>query len=195
MKKNIFIICILLIFNNFISCKYKEDFLLSKDYKCISLKATKQIKPYDCGLACLASIIKYWGEEIDLPSLIRLFPPKWSNEAYTIDELKSIADLYQFKSFIMKADYPFIIEQITLGRPIICLIDKKSSFIKGIKLKFQNNDINNNNLNEHIGHYVVVIGYSRQNLVVMDPALGIITISKNNFLKQWKNNILLLISK
>ena len=119
----------------------------------------------ECGSACLLSIIRYYGGNISLNSLLELTKTNkegtnfynlleasigigLTGKAYKIDD---ILKLYQI-------DKPFISQVI----------------------------VNN------YTHFVVIYKIRNKKMTIMDPAIGIVNMTLDKFIKIWTGNILLI---
>lgn len=119
----------------------------------------------ECGCACLLSIIRYYGGNI---SMNRLVEETHTNKTGTnFYELSRVANEIGFISKGYKID------------------DLKK--ISDYHLPFISQVVINNYY-----HFVVVYRIKNEKITIMDPATGMITISKNKFMTIFTGNILLL---
>ena len=123
--------------------------------KMSKLYIVKQRDLKDCGVACLLSIIKYYGGNVPLEQL-RI--DTYTNlQGTTAFNLVQTAQKYGFDS----AGYKVDINMILSG-------ECQFPFIA---------HINNNGLE----HFIVVYGLEKNKLIVMDPAIGKRIINKKKF--------------
>ena len=115
----------------------------------------------DCGICSLASIIKYYKGNIPLETL--RFETNTDINGVNAYELISIAKKYGFNSY---------------GEKIKIIKNKKTPFIAHLKL---NNDLY---------HFIVVYKINKNNLLVMDPAIGLKKINIDEFNKQFTGVVL-----
>lgn len=168
-------------------------------YSFVNVKFTKQLNSYDCGIACLISVINYWGEDYDFKNVISQYPPENFASGYSVYELKSISTNYKLKSFAIKGGVELIKEQIDMGRPLILAVKvryrnfylESTPFIGNLLSRVY--DVV---LKKH-GHYVVAVGYNAQHLIIMDPAEGFLTYNfeEINEMREHQGNVMILVGK
>lgn len=120
----------------------------------------------DCGVACLAMILKSYKTKIPLYKLRNLSGTDL--EGTTAFGLKTALEKFKFNCLAIESDYN-IWKQENLTFPLIAHI------------------INQNNLT----HYVVVYGIKKDQLLIADPAQGKYKLSINEFCKEWTGFLLL----
>ena len=117
----------------------------------------------ECGVACLLSIIRYYGGNISINKLVELTnTTKTGTYFYNLKEASTSLGL---NSKAYKVD------------DINTLMD--------IKLPFISQFLNNN-----CEHFVVVYSISKKKVVIMDPALGQRTLTPDAFSKLWTGYIM-----
>ncbi|MDZ4835133.1 MAG: C39 family peptidase [Candidatus Melainabacteria bacterium] len=141
----------------------------------IKVPMTRQSTDYTCGVAAVQSVLMYYGDEFMEGVLSKDLKanPKVGT-AY-----KEIVRLVKSKGYKVEVLQNMTIESlkslIDSGKPVICLIqawpEKKVNYATDWE----------------DGHYVVAIGYDRQNVFFMDPStLGNYTfIPTKEFLTRW----------
>lgn len=134
--------------------KARKTFVLQKDQS-------------DCGVACLLSLIRFYGGENSLEELRK--QSGTSVQGTTMLGLYQAANQSGLNAEGNEADIPAIIEH---GKPLIlhCLIDEK------------------------LEHYIVCFGYSEtQGFLIGDPAKGVDFISQDELEKIWQSKICLTV--
>lgn len=125
--------------------KIKNTFVLQQDYS-------------DCGVACLQSLINYYGGDISLEKLREISGT--TKQGTTLLGLYQGANKIGFNSEGNEADIKAIIEH---GEPLILhvLIDKQ------------------------LHHYLVCYGFKNNQFIIGDPAKGIVYCTKEELEKIW----------
>lgn len=124
----------------------------------------KQHDLTDCGPCCLKSIIKYYNGNIPLEN-IRI-DTKTSKNGTSAYNLLESARKYGFNTQALK------LEELT-----------SSILLPAIAHVIMPNGLN---------HFVVIYKIDKKNIIIMDPAKGIVKYSLNDFYKIWTNIILIL---
>lgn len=127
----------------------------------------KQQEQLDCGVACIQMILKNYGSERPLYVLREL--TMTDTKGVSAFGIKKCLEGLNFQTKILKVDKSLW----KLGREIFPLIANVT-----------------NEVGE--GHYVVVFDIKKDNLIIGDPAKGILNISIENFEKIW-NHIAIII--
>lgn len=136
---------------------------------------TKQQEEYDCGIACVSSILKYYNLQYGINYLRDLVVTK---NGYSLKDLISLFN--HFKQFSCKAievDQNYIEEVFyDLKMPCIALVNRGEE-------------------GDYEGHYIIIYKKQKNKLIISDPVNEkISTISINEFKKEF-TGILLLITK
>jgi len=125
----------------------------------------RQHSEEDCGAACLASICRSHGQSI--PLAVARHSVGTSSQGTTLLGLKRGAESLGFNARAAKADPTMLDELDSLPLPLIC-------HWKGC-------------------HWVVLHGLRGQQLLVADPAVGLRSLSRAEFLEGWSNGVVLLL--
>lgn len=141
-----------------------------KDAKFIDIPFVRQETPHSCGAAALSSVFSYWSKPLDQSYIIRQFPLLSKYRGYSLGELKVIADENGFQSFVLKSNLDNLKEQIALGRPIIIPIETKVGY---------------KTWERSYSHFVVLVGFSKDGFILMDPVEGFVFIRENQLDKLW----------
>lgn len=129
---------------------------------------TSQLDEMDCGVACLAMILKQYGSRVSLAYLRNL--AKTDLEGTTALGLVRAAQALNFDTQAIQADMS-LFEVSNLKYPFIVHVVK----------------------NETLLHYYVVLGANKKNILLADPApnVGVIKMSRQRFEKEWSGIALL----
>ncbi len=133
----------------------------------------KQKLDISCGSAALATIFQYYyGDPVEEEAIIesmvngRTKEEIIAGEGFSLLELKTAAEKWGYSAFGLSGSLAALAQ---LSIPSIVLLETGD-----------------------IPHFVVVRKVLKDSILVADPAMGNITISKSDFIKQW-NGILLAI--
>ncbi len=168
----------------------------------ITLNYKKQITGYSCGIASLTMVLNYWDVPVTQEELLKKYPPVSIKKGYTIGELKMITKETGLQAFSIDSDMDFIKKQISLGRPVICVLEMSQD--NGVITVLNRIPIINNIaifLWEKIVpkevHFIVVAGFSNNTFLVADPISGISRINFDRFQAFWRQgkNALLLVGR
>ncbi len=126
---------------------------------------------------------------MSLKELLKTDPPQDSKNGYTLAELKSIAQSQGLSAVVLQGRLEFLKEQLSKGRPLICLLPQEQGgwniHLNGVSV-----------LPENPGnHFVVAMGFSETQLVLMNPEGGVQRMKADSFLRMWhkaKNTLLLV---
>ncbi len=126
----------------------------------ISKSLYKQHDQSDCGVACLLTIIKYYGGTSTIESLRRLSGT--TRNGTTLLGLHQAAKAVGFESQGYDANIKDIMNH---GHPLILHILSEA----------------------HLEHYVVCFGHNRKNFIIGDPAKGILSYSEETLNLIWQS--------
>lgn len=128
---------------------------------------TQQHDQSDCGVACLLSLIQYYGGSNNLEKLRELSGT--TKQGTTLLGLYQAANKLGFTAQGNEAD-------------IQAVIDHKKPLLLHVVIE------------ERLQHYVVCYGYEKDKFIVGDPAKGITTYTKKQLEKIWKSKTCLTLS-
>ena len=128
---------------------------------------TLQHDQTDCGVACLLSLVRYYGGDQSLEKLRELSGT--SKEGTTLLGLYQTANQIGFDAEGCEADIQSLIEH---GEPVILHIV----------------------LEKQLNHYVVCYGYANEQFIIGDPARGIVHYSKEELEPLWQTKTCLTLS-
>ena len=129
------------------------------------LRCVRQFDAEDCGAACLATVAQQHGCRISLGRARELVGTTASGT--TLLGIKRGAEALGFQARAARADATILDTLALLPRPLIC--------------HWSGN------------HWVVLHRGDHRGLEVADPALGLVTLSRAEFLAGWQNGVLLLL--
>ncbi|MCB0750531.1 MAG: peptidase domain-containing ABC transporter [Ignavibacteriae bacterium] len=115
----------------------------------------RQIERMDCGAACIRMIAKYYGKEISLTSIKNRC--SLEQKGLSLLSLSSAAESFGLKTLGIKIDLDIFINRVCLP----AIVHWKED------------------------HYVVVYKINKKNVLVADPAFGLIKYSLAEFINGW----------
>jgi ATP-binding cassette, subfamily C, bacteriocin exporter len=129
---------------------------------------TQQLDQSDCGVACLLSLIQFYGGSNNLEKLRELSGT--TKQGTTLLGLYQAANKLGFTALGNEAD-------------IQAVVDHKEPLILHVVIE------------ERLQHYVVCYGYENNKFIIGDPAKGITTYTKEQLEKIWKSKTCLTLKK
>ncbi len=171
---------------------YDDTFVNNfKKYKYCALPVAIQSRNYSCGLACLASVMTYWGVPTTERLLLEIYPKSEDKTGYTLNQLKLIAKRNHLSAYSLSfCPYPqkSLTQQILKGRPIICVIKFPITYHPLLDIPFASALYKKINwgIAPRRNHMVVAFGANKQNVLIMDPNYGYFSIPWRKFLLCWK---------
>ena len=164
------------------------------EFKYCPIEAVQQPSEKSCGIAALASVMKYWDVDVSVAELEEKYPAE-SENGYPLLQLRRIATkegLVAFALTMKERPLDQISEQLENGRPIIApvLLPRGRYFGRELPVvgRLDASTVNADKKvvgSTHKHHYVVVFGQSEDKYLIMDPAYGIVKISKSEFAGYW----------
>ena len=142
-----------------------ETALLSHKY--LQQTFTIQLDQSDCGVACLLSLIQYYGGSSSLEKLRELSGT--TKQGTTLLGLYQAANQLGFSALGNEAD-------------LQAVIDHKEPLILHVVME------------DRLRHYVVCYGFDRDKFIVGDPAKGITTYTKEELESVWKSKTCLTLT-
>jgi predicted double-glycine peptidase len=164
------------------------------DFKYCPIESVRQPSNKSCGIAALSAVMNYWEKETDVETLEEKYPAKSSN-GYPLLQLRSIATkegLIAFALTMKNRPLDQISEHLENGRPVIVpvLLPRGRYFGHEFPVVGRLDATSVNPNSKTVGgnfkhHYVVIFGQSDEKFLLMDPAYGIVKITKSDFNKYW----------
>ncbi len=161
------------------------------------VEAVKQSRQLSCGAAALTAVLNYWIEDdpsrsrFEEKKLIEKYPAR-SPEGYPILQLREMALQEGFAAFALTMDrdpWNQLGEQIDNGRPVICAVNlPRGKYFGGSLPLVETLDRRTvmTTGNEWKSHYVVAMGRTNDEILLMDPKYGIVRIGRDQFLHFWE---------
>lgn len=178
--------------------KATEDRSFQKRYQGFqycSVDAVRQSNQLSCGAAALTAVLNYWKDEAKPAfveeDLVARYPAR-SERGYPILQLREMAIQEGFAAFALTMDsdpWSQLSQQIDNGRPVICAVQlpRGRYFGKSIPLvETLDRRAVMTTGNEWLSHYVVAIGRTNDEVLLMDPKYGIVRIGRDSFLHFWR---------
>lgn len=160
-----------------------------------SVNAVRQSDQLSCGAAALTAVLNYWKEdsrpEFSEKALIAKYPVR-SKEGYPILQLREMAIQEGLAAFALTMDsdpWAQLGDQIANGRPVICAVNLPRGRYWGKSIPLVETLDRRAVMttgNEWMSHYVVVMGRTGQEVLLMDPKYGIVRIRRDEFLHFWR---------
>lgn len=160
-----------------------------QSYDYCGIRAVKQSRDNSCGSACLASVADYWDIELTEQQILTEYP-KAPKEGYSLLELKAIAMTRGLDAYMLSmSDNPIqqLHEQLSKGRPVICAVSfpQLRYFAYDVPLYGSLYRAVAWSVNPRLNHYVVAFGFKEDELLVMDPVRGFVTMPYGRFESAW----------
>ncbi len=160
----------------------------------LPLVQDRQTEGPSCGVHALASVVNYWRGPGTLTGSVyyKANPPK-NNAGYSMDELLVIARTQGLLAQAVRMPSLALKDELERGRPVLVPVKVPSIYIQqrvlpggdlpivGAVSRFmvRNAAAASEGANAMlIDHYMVVVGYDADKFVVMEPVMGLRTISK-----------------
>jgi ATP-binding cassette, subfamily B, bacterial len=116
----------------------------------------RQLDSMDCGPTCLKMIFKYYGKQINLESLKKA--SQIGTTGVSLLGMAEAAEKYGFRTISARVTFEQLLEDV----PLPCIL----------------------HWNQY--HFVVLTpSVNKKKLTIADPAIGLITLTKADFLKNW----------
>jgi predicted double-glycine peptidase len=163
------------------------------DFTYCEVPRIRQSAQKSCGAAALTSVIHYWraDSQVTEPGLIKAYPAD-SKHGYPLLQLKEVAEAEGLLAFALGMDrepLAQVIEHVAAGRPVIAALElPKGRYFQNTVPVIETTDRRTvTGLGDKIkAHYVVVMGTSRDRVLLMDPQYGYVDISQAEFNLFWK---------
>ena len=160
-----------------------------------SVDAVRQSTQLSCGAAALTAVLNYWMEEskpkVSEKALVQKYPSR-STEGYPILQLREMAIQEGLAAFALTMDgdpWKQLSDQIDNGRPVICAVQLPRGRYWGKSIPLVETLDRRSVMttgNEWLSHYVVVMGRTNSEVLLMDPKNGIVRLGRAEFLHFWR---------
>lgn len=159
------------------------------DFTYCDVEGVKQSGRYTCGPACLSSVLTYWDVEASEERIVQEYPSP-DRRQYLLFELRSIAEAEGLKAYVVSLDTQprrEIEDQLSKGRPLICAVRLPGGLplFDGVPILGDSCRALAWALNLRKDHFVVVAGWTPQEVLVMDPSHGFTVLSWRRFQAAW----------
>jgi len=153
----------------------------------------RQSSERSCGMAALASLLRYWNEDetVSERELTSRYPPE-SKTGYPLAQLKEVAvneGLLAFAVTLDRDPMNQLLGHLQKGRPVLvgAEVPKGRYFGEGLPLVETLDRRVVSGLGDPLKHhYVVAMGASPRDMLLMDPQYGYVRITKSDFDQFWK---------
>ncbi|MBC6308475.1 peptidase domain-containing ABC transporter [Listeria sp. FSL L7-1582] len=125
------------------------------------LKPTLQLAQTECGLCCSRTILDYFGYEISLTELRQFEEP--GRDGLSFKKIKYLLEKFKLEANIYKVKNSKVFD--TLSSPVI-------AFWKGY-------------------HFICIESFTENHVIIMDPSIGRIKVSKDEFFRDFSYYILI----
>ncbi len=154
----------------------------------------QQVDGAACGAHVLASLIKYWKrpEAVSGSEIFAAHPPADTANGYSMAELQALGQSYGLIGSAVRIPQEVILEELEAGRPVLVPVQVPSVFVQPWQLPGANVPLlgipagfitsrtawlSERSGNAMLNHYVLIAGYEGDTFVVMEPVMGLRTIS------------------
>ncbi len=154
----------------------------------------QQIDGAACGAHALASVVNYWrgAGTVSGNDIFRSAPPADPKAGYSMAELQALAQSQNLVSSAVRLPAAGLKAELEAGRPVLVPVQVPSIFVQTWQLPGANvpvlgfpagfitsraawlSEKTGSNL---LNHYVLVSGYDGDTFIVMEPVMGLRTIS------------------
>lgn len=140
----------------------------------IRVPQVRQHDGYGCGVACLQSILYFYGITLEyefIRKAVKATPANGTDHRDILKFIQSLGHTVELKKGMTTFDFERLIDQ---GKPVLLVIQAWADDSKGLT-------------GWDSGHYVVGIGYDANNIYMMDPStLGNYAyIPREEFMSRW----------
>jgi len=174
---------------------------LLEDIDYVRITFVSQTDNYDCGLACLVSVLDYCKIPVNHESLLEEMPPGSMRTGYSVGELREIAKSKNINAFALIGNPAFLEQQLQQGRPVIVPLDMsynqyRYNFVQRVPLYGEFFAYIDREYAPRYSHFVTVFAVAPNTVWVMDPMYGMKPIPKTQFNTMWeaKKNAMLLVA-
>jgi ABC-type bacteriocin/lantibiotic exporter with double-glycine peptidase domain len=161
------------------------------DFTYVELDAVRQSTQSACGAAALSALLNYWGKPVDQARLLALYPSV-AKGGYPMIQLREMAKAQGLKAFVVSMkEHPgaSLRAHLAKGRPLLLAVECPKGRYFGRPLpvieSFDSETVTPLGA-KYKQHYLLVIGYSPAEWLVMDPAHGIVRVQKQDLMRFWR---------
>lgn len=164
-----------------------HDAKIQEQGNIIEIQYVEQLESYSCGAASLEMVSSYWDKTIKQEDLVNSAGKSIMERGFSVGDIKTSAIENGLKAISFGGNRQILEDQISKGRPVITALSLpyNRSVQSPILRKFPASKAAAFFMDAY-SHFVVVIGITTQEIIVMDPLTGIDTYSYKEFDKYWK---------
>lgn len=145
-----------------------------------------QQKSYSCGAASLEMVSAYWGAAIRQEDIIAMASERDREAGFSVGGLKQIAIDRGFKAVSFAGSNQTLEDQLRKGRPVIVALSLPiNKTLKSPLLRELPQSKGAAWFMDQYSHFVVVVGMTGSEVIVMDPLTGIDKYSLREFEERW----------
>ncbi|MFT3728363.1 MAG: C39 family peptidase [Terricaulis sp.] len=153
----------------------------------------RQDSAASCGAHALASVINYWRHGATTGDSLYAHTPPADPHGYTLAELQTLAANNGLVASAVRMDKAGIIDELEHGRPVLVPVIVPAFFVDrralpganapgiGVVSSALRNQMARVSEMTHmamVNHYVVVVGYDRDQFAIVEPVMGFRTITQ-----------------
>lgn len=163
------------------------------DFEYCKVPVVKQNSNHSCGMAALVSLLQYWKEDSSVSEKVlrKRYPPQ-SEMGYPMAQLKEIGTqegLLAFAVTMNRDPMGQLMDHLGKGRPVLVAAKVPKGRYFGDKLPLV--ETLDRRVLSGLGdamkhHYLVAMGMSAQEILLMDPQYGHVRTSRTQFEQFWK---------
>lgn len=145
-----------------------------------------QDKQVQCGPACLASVAAYWDHPVSESGLRTCLGETADARAHSGEQLAKAAKLMGLQAFVYQGGLDDLDRNLGQGRPVIVLLRRRPLGELGeLGLGGMPAERVAADLTPKLHHWVVVVGSDKETVIVHDPAMGPVRLSRAVFDGWW----------
>lgn len=163
------------------------------EFEYCKVPVVKQNSNHSCGMAALVSLLQYWKEDPSVSEKVlrKRYPPQ-SEMGYPMAQLKEIGTqegLLAFAVTMNRDPMGQLLDHLGKGRPVLVAAKVPKGRYFGDKLPLV--ETLDRRVLSGLGdamkhHYLVAMGMSAQEILLMDPQYGHVRTSRTQFEQFWK---------
>jgi predicted double-glycine peptidase len=139
---------------------------------------------FSCGPTCVLAVAAYW--EADISTFMTNMSGRMADDM-NAEDLCRIVRVLGLQAFAFQGSIAELERQVVQGRPVLALIPSPryepapNIAINHVPLSFIADLLSRNR-----AHWVIVIGYSPESIIVHDPRLGRMAVARWRFQHWWQ---------
>ena len=142
-----------------------------------------------CGPAATAALLAYHG--VDVTKLRSALDEQKPNRAWSAEDIVTVARSLGLEAYFYKGELKDALANITQGRPLLVLLRGPPRTARYPAFEWFAETAH---MLTAKAHWVSVVGWtSEQNIILLDPANGYVTMNRDEFMKEWSNKACLCV--